>query len=294
MGCTTPGERTLSDADDSDVDITEEVPEAGTDGEEQSQVIEWQTPDTSALPFERDSDPATDVNFEAIPEVIDLAMDFAGKLGYDSSVLYVVEQREIIHMDDQWLWMLAIDGENGPVAMVEVRQDLMLVESFTPFAEFAPQAMEPGGDLPNLTVEALGFTELGYEHAPWVSEPGRTIYKKRMPIGEWSVCIGNIIVRFIPETGALLGVERFENPPVEEFTMEVDEETAISIVAEDVNTPDLKPVNVDLVQIQDGHSLSTDMNVYWELKYELGFIYVHCGDGTIAMSTMGPSQPLGF
>lgn len=294
MGCTTPGEQASSNADDSDVDVTEEVPEDGADEEGQSQVIEWQTPDTSALPAEEDSDPPAFANLEASPEVIDLAMEFAGKLGYDITMLIVVEQTEIIHSDEIWLWMLALDGENGPVATVDVRQDLMLVESFNPFAEFAPQAVEPGGDLPNLTVEALDFAELSYEHAPWVSEPGRAIYKKRVPIGEWSVCVGNMIVRFDPETGDLVGVERFEIPPVEEFTMEVDQEAAIKIVAEDVNTPDLTPIHVDLVQIQAGHSGLSDMKVYWELTYELGYIYVQCDDGTIAMSSAGPSQPLGF
>jgi hypothetical protein len=294
MGCTTPGEQASSNANDSDVDVTEEVPEAGTDEEGQSQVIEWQTPDTSALPVEENLAPATDVNLEASPEVIDLAMDFAGKLGYNMSALIVVEQTEIIHSDEVWLWMLALDGENGPICTVDVRQDLMLVEAFTPFAEFAPLAVESGGDLPNLTVEALDFAELGYEHAPWVSKPDRTIYKKRVPIGEWSVCVGNIIVRVDPETGTLVGVERFENPPVEEFTMEVDQEAAIKIVAEDVNNPDLTPIHVDLVQIQAGHSGLSDLKVYWELTYELGFIYVQCDDGTIAMSLVGPSQPLGF
>ncbi len=296
MGCTTsqPADEASSNADETDVDGTEEVPETGTNEEGQSQVIEWQTPDTSALPVEENLAPATDVNIEASPEVIDLAMEFAGKLGYDMSALIVVEHSEIIHSDEIWLWMLAFDGENGPIGTVDVRQDLMLVESFTPFAEFAPLAVEPGGDLPNLTVEALDFAELGFEHAPWVSEPGRAIYKKRVPIGEWSVCVGNVIVRFHPETGDLVGVERFENPPVEEFTMEVDQEAAIKIVAEDVNTPDLRPIHVDLLQIQAGHSGLSDLKVYWELTYELGFIYVQCDDGTIAMSLVGPSQPLGF
>ena len=274
-----------SEINESDVDVTE--PEPVEDG--QSPVIEWQsddpagTPDTSAPPLDGDMGLVSDVNLEADPEVIDLALEYIGKLGFDTSKLVVFEQKEIIHSDELWLWMLSFDGENGPVATTYVRQDFMRVESFNCYPELAPQAVEPGGELPNLTIEALGFSDLGYRHVPWTSIPGLAAYRKHVPIGEWDVCVGEVFVAFVPETGTLVGVEWLENPPVEEFTMEVDQEAAIAIVAEDLNNPDMRPAQVDLVQIQDGPSRLTDMNVYWELTYELGSLFVNCNDGTIAL-----------
>jgi hypothetical protein len=96
------------------------------------------------------------------------------------------------------------------------------------------------------------------------------------------------------ETGVFTGINRMENEPVDEIEMNTDREAAIQAAASFLNDESLSPTHVDLVQIQDGPSRFTDMHIYWEVKFDGGFVYVRCSDGTTAVSDVGVSQPIGF
>jgi len=223
-----------------------------------------------------------------------MALGLAGELGYDTSKMVVITYEEIFRSAEMWIWSVDLDSENVPVARALVRLDLNYVEAFDAFPELAPQAVGPGEEQPNLTAEAIGFSEMGYRPQPWLSRPGIMIYRKHVSIGEWNVVVGNFMVRYLPETGVLIAVNRFENEPVDGFEMNVDRDAAIEAAAAHLDIPGSTPAQVGLIQLQDGPSRFTDLNIYWEVKFDAGFVYVRCNDGNIMVSNIGPSEPMGF
>jgi hypothetical protein len=246
-------------------------------------------PEPEAVP-----DPLLDYSGDPEEDVGTLAMEFAAKLCYDTSKLHVIGQVELFRSPEIWIWSVDIDGEEGPVAKTYVRLDLNYVEVFDGFPEFAPKAVGPGEEEPNLTAKALDLKGLGYSPEPWLSRPGFMVYRKHVSINDWDVSVGNFIVRYIPETGVFTGINRMENEPADDIELNTDREAAIQAAAVFLNDESLSPTHVDLVQIQDGPSRFTDVHVYWEVKFDDGFVYVRCSDGTIAVSDAGISQPIGF
>jgi hypothetical protein len=223
-----------------------------------------------------------------------IAMNFAERLGYDTAKLYVIEQNEVYKDDAFWLWMLALEGENGPVATVYVRLDLGRIESFDCIHDFAPLAVLPGEDLPRLTVEALDMDDRGYLPAPWVSSTGNTVYRRRVMIGGYDVTVSNVLIRYVPDDGKLIGITWNELEPLDEFEMYIDADEAVEAAAQYVEVESIVPDNLDLIELQDGPSRFTDLNVYWEVYWNNMFIYVRCRDRFILVNDAGPNIPLGF
>jgi len=223
-----------------------------------------------------------------------IAMNFAEKLGYDTSQLYVIEQNEVFKDDAFWLWTVALEGDNGPVATAYIRADLGRVESFDSIHDFAPLAVTPGEELPNLTVEALDLDEWGYVPAPWVSLTGNTVYRKRVMISGHDVTISNVLIRYNPEDGTLIGVNWNELEPIDEFDMNIDSDEAIEAAAQYIEEDSIVPDNMDLIQLQDGASRFIDVNVYWEVTYNGMYVYVRCRDRYILINQAGVHAPLGM
>jgi len=224
----------------------------------------------------------------------DIAMNFAEKLGYDTSELYIIEQNELFKSDEFWFWMLTLEGENGPVATTYIRADLGMIESFDCIHDFAPRAVPPGGEYPSLTAEALGLVDRGYSPAPWVSDTGNTIYRKHVPISGHDVTVSNVLIRFVPDDGKLIGVNWNQLEPIERFEMNIDSEQAVDKAAEYLEEETIAPDNLDLIQIQDGPSRFTDLNVYWEVTSDHRYVYVRCNDGHISVNLAGINVPLGI
>lgn len=241
-----------------------------------------------------ETDTLTEPPTDAAEDVANRAMEFAGRLGYDIDELFIVLQDEVAHFDEFWLWRCDLDGPEGPVATVYVREDLRRVESFDAYAEFAFPAIEPGGELPDLTADALGLHELGFRPAQWASHEGHTVYRKHVSSGDWDISVGNVIIRFLPEMGDLIGILWLEDDLVAEVSVQVGGEDAISIAAGYLDELVSSVTHVDLVQIQDGISRVSDMNIYWEIQFGDSYVYVRCNDGEVAVSDAGPSEPLGF
>lgn len=291
-GCTgSPrSEEAETDSDNNAPGISDEATDSGTDAEAPEAGIEWQPSEIGENLPEQENP----VIIEASPEVIGVVTDLMDKLGYDISKLSLTEQMQIFNTPQISLWNLAFDGENGPVATAYVREDLMRIENFIPDGRYAPQAVPLGGDLPSLTIEAIGFDEMGYENTDWLSMPGRAVYRKRVLISEWDVCVGNLAIVYNQENGKLIGIDLYEFPALESFDMEFYREDAVRIVADDLNNEGLVPENVDLIQIVRDPSKPDEKEIFWELTYDQGYIYVSCADGSIIMSQAGPSIPLGF
>ena len=230
----------------------------------------------------------------AANEAGEVALNFMAKLGYDRSKLYVIAQSVLYHDGDLWLWTVDIEGKSGPVANAFVRTDLGRIDSFNPNAAYAPMAVKPGEKLAYLTANAIGLKELGFLVEPWLSSPGLTMCRKYVPISGQDVCVGGFLIRFDPENRKLSGCDWRENPPVAEFSMNVDESEAVKATASYLNKPDFSPSHVSLIQIQEVASNVTVMEVYWEVKSEAGYVYVRCKDGRISVNNAGPQEPLGF
>lgn len=231
-----------------------------------------------------DGDPGEDVDA--------MVMDIAGKLWGDTSGMFIIIRDEKYRSEEIWLWALDLEGEGGPLGSGHVRLDLGYVDMFDAYSEFAPKAVGEGEYHPNLAEDALGISELGYVLQRWLSIPGIMVYRKHVQISENRVSVGNFILRYVPDTGAFIGFNRYENEPVDYVVINVDREAALKTAIEYLGGTDDLPTHMGFVQIQDGPSRFTDMHVYWEFKFEAGFVYVRVDDGSIAVSDAGLSEPI--
>ncbi|HDS30409.1 MAG TPA: hypothetical protein ENN67_05125 [Firmicutes bacterium] len=225
--------------------------------------------------------------------VEEIALEYARMAGYDMGKIYVNSTTEVYKSPELWVWKVDIEGENGPAAMAMVRADLDRIELFDAIAESSPLKAESGTSEPVEIADALGFDELGYKPALWVSGDGKWVYRKQVKIGEWDVSVGYYTIRTNTENGNFIGTTWIEYEPLESFEMNFEEEEAYYMAAAFLNrdNPELK--NTDIIQLMDGSSVKEDMNVYWELKFDEGFVYVRCRDGQILINQAGIGEPLG-
>jgi hypothetical protein len=229
---------------------------------------------------------------ELMDLVRSIGMEFMVQLGYDRTGIQPTVVGEISHTVESWVWGVDFQSILGMVGTVLVRVDTQEVEGFYAYPEFAPLVSNPTDELPVFTMEALEISEPEYRVLDWATQPGWITFRRYAQVGDHEVGIGMTAIVSEPGLGQLIEIHMVTYDPPEEFSLNIDEQSAIDEAVNYIGDESLPIESVDLVYVPDRAKNSVPKYFCWEVRLGEFFVYVKCDDGTVIVEPNGPTFPI--